>query len=419
MEILVNISKEINDKKIEIMKKKRKRDIPKINLLKVFSRLVANNILRGSMNDNTAIYYKEFMIFMDSIMFYISNASISSDIEENMLYILKSSFMKTLGGIADEIYYSQMTSILNGNSRNNFFSIISSWFGYPLIQEPLKIRCAATLTSLVQSKSFLLDNSGIMDRNILELLEMFILNDKTVNLALKMISIVFEIKPDVNMLIRWIVIKCLKSSSKIYETLLIILGEYFERLKLLSFEILILPLFLVFSESENIQVLYTARNVINLIIQSNKNTNTNENMKENNIDYIHYVGVDAFKRRLNKQVAKLLASKSYDIINTLNKFFTICKPSLKSTILLTQCEWLENIEFRIISTISPSYVFQIQNQNIGLDNESSITTETLNIPNSFIADSNKVLCGHLKGLVLISNLFYITHKVFIIKNFNY
>ncbi|XP_070490077.1 protein furry isoform X3 [Chironomus tepperi] len=415
MEELVPYIREAVDKKQENMRRRRRRDALRLQLVKVL-KLIAEN---GTFGESSCVLERDtlhptFVDYMEGARLYLE-AEIDKD-NSNMREV-KIHFCDFIRIMIKNFSLETCNTLLSRDLKRNLFNLFTSWCGQ--YAKPLGVSSNIISTnpdeeklqfSALQAMSALLccgacfDTQNLSeDGNIYSWLDLLLTSsdDKIYQLGKDTVVLLLECNPDAGMLLEWVIDRCYTATSKEADACFFALASIFNVKEYpCDHYTSVIAVTLVMCGCPRVEVQTTALQLLQIldkrffgttsVLQGEKEKDDKNCTLDGALDKLYCRS----QMYLSRQMSRLRPEMTMPMFSEITYRFQTARTDVRFLLLQCLLPWLENMELlasNVPPTVSPlSYIMYYPDSGLKGRRDGAGSTEATEM--------------------ILNNLFYITAK---------
>ncbi|KAL5290083.1 FRY family protein [Megaselia abdita] len=419
MEELVVYIREAVDRKQENMRRRRRRDALRLQLVRVLEKIAEN----GTFGVSSCVVDRDSMTLHPTFVEYIDGARLylESEIEKDNASTreVKIHFCNFIRKMIKNFSLESCATLLSRDLKKNLFNLFASWCG-PLSkplgifsntgtnmdEEKLQFSSLQAMSALlccgpIFESQYLLDD-GILYKWLDSLLTSK--DEKVYKLARDTIVLLLESNPDIGQLLEWIIDRCYTSLPREADACFLSLAAIFSAREYpCDHYTSVINVTLLMTGCPRINIHTTALQLLQVLDKRFfgsinhlhvDNDNKDEEMKNNGtLDTLLSNAYSRSQRFLSKQMAQLRPELTMSMFSEITNRFQTAREEVRTSLLQCVLPWLENMEL-VATSVPPatplSYIMYFPDSGTRGRREGSGSSEATEM--------------------ILNNLFYITIK---------
>ncbi|XP_075160591.1 microtubule binding protein furry isoform X3 [Haematobia irritans] len=415
MEELVAYIREAVDRKQENMRRRRRRDALRLQLVRVLEKIAEN----GTFGISTCVLERDTMSLHATFVEYIDGAMqyllAETDKDNISIREVKAHFCNFIRKMIKNFSLESSATLLTRDLKRNLFNLFATWcgnFSKPLgivsqigqTQEEEKLQFSA-----LQAMSALLCCGHVFytpylldDGIIYKWLDMLLASkdEKVYQLARDTVVLLLESNPDVGQLLEWVIDRCYTSSPREADACFLALAAIFSAREYpCDHYTSVITVTLLMTGCPRVEVHSTALLLLQILDKrffGSVGPLHAENEKDDKVGTLDVLLSSAYcrsQRFLSKQLAQLRPELTMSMFSEITHRFQTAREDVRTSLLQCLQPWLHNMEL-VATTVPPatplSYIMYFPDSGTRGRREGTGSTEATEM--------------------ILNNLFYITAK---------
>ncbi|XP_060657761.1 protein furry isoform X5 [Drosophila nasuta] len=419
MEELVVYIREAVDRKQENMRRRRRRDALRLQVVRVLEKIAEN----GTFGVSTCVLERDTMSLHPTFVEYIEGAMayLMAETDKDNLSIreVKAHFCNFIRKMIKNFSLESCATLLSRDLKRNLFNLFATWCGN--FSKPLSISSQIGQTleeeklqfSALQAMSALLCCGHIFytphlqdDGIIYKWLDLLLTSkdEKIYQLARDTVVLLLESNPDMGQLLEWVIDRCYTSTPREADACFLALASIFSAKEYpCDHYTSVITVTLLMTGCPRVEVHATALQLLQILDKrffgSVVGTLHSDNEKEDDTKVVGTLDVllsSAYcrsQRFLSKQLAQLRPELTMSIFSEITHRFQSAREDVRALLLQCLLPWLQNMEL-VATSVPPatplSYIMYFPDSGTRGRREGTGSTEATEM--------------------ILNNLFYITAK---------
>ncbi|XP_017028103.1 protein furry isoform X2 [Drosophila kikkawai] len=417
MEELVVYIREAVDRKQENMRRRRRRDALRLQVVRVLEKIAEN----GTFGVSTCVLERDTMSLHPTFVEYIEGAMayLMAETDKDNLSIreVKAHFCNFIRKMIKNFSLESCATLLSRDLKRNLFNLFATWCGS--FSKPLSIpsQIGQTLEeeklqfSALQAMSALLCCGHIFyaphlqdDGIIYKWLDLLLTSkdEKIYQLARDTVVLLLESNPDMGQLLEWVIDRCYTSTPREADACFLALASIFSAKEYpCDHYTSVITVTLLMTGCPRVEVHATALQLLQIldkrffgsVVGTLHSDNEKEDDKVGTLDVLLSSAYCRSQRFLSKQLAQLRPELTMSIFSEITHRFQSAREDVRALLLQCLLPWLQNMEL-VATSVPPatplSYIMYFPDSGTRGRREGTGSTEATEM--------------------ILNNLFYITAK---------
>ncbi|KAL9906690.1 microtubule binding protein furry isoform 3-T3 [Glossina fuscipes fuscipes] len=416
MEELVVYIREAVDRKQENMRRRRRRDALRLQLVRVLEKIAEN----GTFGVCTCVLERDTMSLHPTFVEYIEGAMqyLISETDKDNISIreVKAHFCNFIRKMIKNFSLESCATLLTRDLKRNLFNLFATWCG--LFSKPLGITSQIGQTpeeeklqfSALQAMSALLCCGHVFytpylsdDGIIYKWLDMLLTSkdEKIYQLARDTVVLLLESNPDMGQLLEWVIDRCYTSTSREADACFLALASIFSAREYpCDHYTSVITVTLLMTGCPRVEIHSAALLLLQILdkrffgsVGPLHTDNEKEDDKVGTLDVLLSSAYCRSQRFLSKQLAQLRPELTMSMFSEITHRFQTAREDVRTLLLQCLLPWLHNMEL-VATTVPPatplSYIMYFPDSGTRGRREGAGSTEATEM--------------------ILNNLFYITAK---------
>ncbi|XP_059216177.1 protein furry isoform X3 [Stomoxys calcitrans] len=416
MEELVVYIREAVDRKQENMRRRRRRDALRLQLVRVLEKIAEN----GTFGVSTCVLERDTMSLHPTFVEYIDGAMqyllAETDKDNISIREVKAHFCNFIRKMIKNFSLDSCATLLTRDLKRNLFNLFATWCGS--FSKPLGIASQIGQTqeeeklqfSALQAMSALLCCGHVFytpylsdDGIIYKWLDMLLASkdEKIYQLARDTVVLLLESNPDMGQLLEWVIDRCYTSSPREADACFLALAAIFSAREYpCDHYTSVITVTLLMTGCPRVEVHSTALLLLQILdkrffgsVGPLHAENEKEDDKVGTLDVLLSSAYCRSQRFLSKQLAQLRPELTMSMFSEITHRFQTAREDVRTSLLQCLQPWLHNMEL-VATTVPPatplSYIMYFPDSGTRGRREGTGSTEATEM--------------------ILNNLFYITAK---------
>ncbi|XP_032575618.1 protein furry isoform X10 [Drosophila sechellia] len=417
MEELVVYIREAVDCKQENMRRRRRRDALRLQVVRVLEKIAEN----GTFGVSTCVLERDTMSLHPTFVLYISGAMgyLTSETDKDNLSIreVKAHFCNFIRKMIKNFPLEACATLLSRVLKRNLFNLFAAWCGsfskplgytmqsdHTLEEEKLQFSALQAMSALlccgqIFNPSYLQDDSIIY-----KWLDMLLTskNEKIYQLARDTVVLLLESNPDIGQLLEWVIDRCYTSTPREADACFLALASIFSAKEYpCDHYTSVITVTLLMTGCPRVEVHATALQLLQIldkrffgsVMGTLHSDSDKEDDKVGTLDVLLSSAYCRSQRFLSKQLAQLRPELTMSIFSEITHRFQSAREDVRALLLQCLLPWLQNMEL-VATSVPPatplSYIMYFPDSGTRGRREGTGSTEATEM--------------------ILNNLFYITAK---------
>ncbi|XP_033160182.1 protein furry isoform X9 [Drosophila mauritiana] len=417
MEELVVYIREAVDCKQENMRRRRRRDALRLQVVRVLEKIAEN----GTFGVSTCVLERDTMSLHPTFVLYISGAMgyLTSETDKDNLSIreVKAHFCNFIRKMIKNFPLEACATLLSRVLKRNLFNLFAAWCGsfskplgytmqsdHTLEEEKLQFSALQAMSALlccgqIFNPSYLQDDSIIY-----KWLDMLLTskNEKIYQLARDTVVLLLESNPDIGQLLEWVIDRCYTSTPREADACFLALASIFSAKEYpCDHYTSVITVTLLMTGCPRVEVHATALQLLQIldkrffgsVVGTLHSDSDKEDDKVGTLDVLLSSAYCRSQRFLSKQLAQLRPELTMSIFSEITHRFQSAREDVRALLLQCLLPWLQNMEL-VATSVPPatplSYIMYFPDSGTRGRREGTGSTEATEM--------------------ILNNLFYITAK---------
>ncbi|XP_070136486.1 protein furry isoform X3 [Drosophila bipectinata] len=419
MEELVVYIREAVDRKQENMRRRRRRDALRLQVVRVLEKIAEN----GTFGVSTCVLERDTMSLHPTFVEYIEGAMayLMAETDKDNLSIreVKAHFCNFIRKMIKNFSLESCATLLSRDLKRNLFNLFATWCGS--FSKPLSITSQIGQTleeeklqfSALQAMSALLccghifypphlqDDGMTATYKWLDLL-LTSKDEKIYQLARDTVVLLLESNPDMGQLLEWVIDRCYTSTPREADACFLALASIFSAKEYpCDHYTSVITVTLLMTGCPRVEVHATALQLLQIldkrffgsVVGTLHSDNEKEDDKVGTLDVLLSSAYCRSQRFLSKQLAQLRPELTMSIFSEITHRFQSAREDVRALLLQCLLPWLQNMEL-VATSVPPatplSYIMYFPDSGTRGRREGTGSTEATEM--------------------ILNNLFYITAK---------
>ncbi|XP_055383655.1 protein furry isoform X2 [Condylostylus longicornis] len=416
MEELVVYIREAVDRKQENMRRRRRRDALRLQLVRVLEKIAEN----GTFGVSTCVLERDTMSLHPTFVEYIEGARLyleaETDKDNANIREVKTHFCNFIRKMIKNFSLESCVTLLSRDIKRNLFNLFATWSGN--FSKPLGISSQIGNTteeeklqfSALQAMSALLCCGPIFNSNhlsedgiIYKWLDLLLTSreEKIYQLARDTVVVLLESNPDIGQLLEWVIDRCYTSVPREADACFLSLASIFSAREYpCDHYTSVINVTLLMTGCPRVEIHSTALQLLQILdkrffgaVGPLNIENEKEDEKAGTLDALLSNAYCRSQRFLSKTIAQLRPELTMSMFSEITYRLQTSRDEVRSLLLQCLLPWLENMEL-IATSVPPatplSYIMYFPDSGTRGRREGSGSTEATEM--------------------ILNNLFYITAK---------
>ncbi|BFF97919.1 protein furry [Drosophila madeirensis] len=417
MEELVLYIREAVDRKQENMRRRRRRDALRLQVVRVLEKIAEN----GTFGVSTCVLERDTMSLHPTFVEYIEGAMayLMAETDKDNLSIreVKAHFCNFIRKMIKNFSLESCATLLSRDLKRNLFNLFATWCGS--FSKPLSITSQIGQTleeeklqfSALQAMSALLCCGHIFyaphlqdDGIIYKWLDLLLTSkdEKIYQLARDTVVLLLESNPDMGQLLEWVIDRCYTSTPREADACFLALASIFSAKEYpCDHYTSVITVTLLMTGCPRVEVHATALQLLQIldkrffgsVVGTLHSDNEKEDDKVGTLDVLLSNAYCRSQRFLSKQLAQLRPELTMSILSEITHRFQSAREDVRALLLQCLLPWLQNMEL-VATSVPPatplSYIMYFPDSGTRGRREGTGSTEATEM--------------------ILNNLFYITSK---------
>ncbi|XP_064544555.1 protein furry isoform X5 [Drosophila montana] len=417
MEELVVYIREAVDRKQENMRRRRRRDALRLQVVRVLEKIAEN----GTFGVSTCVLERDTMSLHPTFVEYIEGAMayLMAETDKDNLSIreVKAHFCNFIRKMIKNFSLESCATLLSRDLKRNLFNLFATWCGS--FSKPLSISSQIGQTleeeklqfSALQAMSALLCCGHIFytphlqdDGIIYKWLDLLLTSkdEKIYQLARDTVVLLLESNPDMGQLLEWVIDRCYTSTPREADACFLALASIFSAKEYpCDHYTSVITVTLLMTGCPRVEVHATALQLLQIldkrffgsVVGTLHSDNEKEDDKVGTLDELLSTAYCRSQRFLSKQLAHLRPELTMPIFSEITHRFQSARDDVRALLLQCLLPWLQNMEL-VATSVPPatplSYIMYFPDSGTRGRREGTGSTEATEM--------------------ILNNLFYITAK---------
>ncbi|XP_055840446.1 protein furry isoform X2 [Episyrphus balteatus] len=416
MEELVVFIREAVDRKQENMRRRRRRDALRLQLVRVLEKIAEN----GTFGVSTCVLERDTMSLHPTFVEYIEGARLylesETDKDNTSIREVKAHFCNFIRKMIKNFSLEACGTLLSRDLKRNLFNLFATWSGPFAKALGISSQIGTTVDeeklqfSALQAMSALLSCGPIFhttylgdDGIIYKWLDCLLVSrdEKVYQLARDTVVLLLETNPDMGQLLEWVIDRCYTSTPREADACFLSLASIFSAREYpCDHYTSVINVTLLMTGCPRVEIHSTALQLLQILdkrffgnVGPLHTENEKEDEKAGTLDILLSNAYCRSQRFLSKQMAQLRPELTMSMFSEITHRFQTAREEVRALLLQCLLPWLQNMEL-VATTVPPatplSYIMYFPDSGTRGRREGTGSTEATEM--------------------ILNNLFYITAK---------